>query len=258
MIQQPELGRKISDLRKAKGLTQEELVEKCNINVRTLQRIESGEATPRTYTLRLIFESLEYSLDKPKGNKALLLKWLEYFYTCFIDLFNLKTSTMKKISILTLMLSVIVFGLFTFVLDGKAQDKSDQKTILSVTDNLKNQTDTLSKENYFFSCESCFSEDDELVGYGVVLKQNGVTAHFNLIKLNKSTGVFTAGLYNGIILKKKAEVTIPKLQIDEKIIKYSADKISEKKDKLILDGNARILFPENEMLEADRLTIHLK
>lgn len=38
-MKQPELGKKISELRKAKGLTQEELVEKCNLNVRTIQRI---------------------------------------------------------------------------------------------------------------------------------------------------------------------------------------------------------------------------
>jgi transcriptional regulator with XRE-family HTH domain len=44
-MKQPELGRKIAELRKAKGLTQEELVEKCNIRVRTLQRIESGEVS---------------------------------------------------------------------------------------------------------------------------------------------------------------------------------------------------------------------
>jgi transcriptional regulator with XRE-family HTH domain len=45
-IQQPNLGKKIAKLRKAKGLTQEELVEKCNISVRTLQRIEAGEVAP--------------------------------------------------------------------------------------------------------------------------------------------------------------------------------------------------------------------
>jgi len=46
MIQQPELGKKIADFRKSKGFTQEELVEKCNLSVRTLQRIEVGEVTP--------------------------------------------------------------------------------------------------------------------------------------------------------------------------------------------------------------------
>ncbi|MEO2084092.1 MAG: helix-turn-helix transcriptional regulator [Marinoscillum sp.] len=36
-MKQPLLGEKIIELREQKGLTQEELVEKCNINVRTIQ-----------------------------------------------------------------------------------------------------------------------------------------------------------------------------------------------------------------------------
>ncbi len=32
-MKQPDLGKKIAELRKAKGLTQEELVEKCNLNL---------------------------------------------------------------------------------------------------------------------------------------------------------------------------------------------------------------------------------
>jgi transcriptional regulator with XRE-family HTH domain len=43
---QPKLGKKIAALRKSNGLTQEELVEKCKLNVRTLQRIEAGEVIP--------------------------------------------------------------------------------------------------------------------------------------------------------------------------------------------------------------------
>jgi transcriptional regulator with XRE-family HTH domain len=89
MIQQPELGKKIADLRKAKGLTQEELVDKCNLNVRTLQRIESGEVVPRTYTIRLIFEALDFPFEESGNDKGLIQKWLEQFYISFIDLFNL-------------------------------------------------------------------------------------------------------------------------------------------------------------------------
>ncbi|MDX1283458.1 MAG: helix-turn-helix transcriptional regulator [Draconibacterium sp.] len=63
-MKQPELGKKITELRKAKGLTQEELVEKCNISVRTIQRIEAGEVTPRSYTVKTILAALEYDLDK--------------------------------------------------------------------------------------------------------------------------------------------------------------------------------------------------
>lgn len=61
-MKQPELGKKISELRKAKGLTQEELVEKCNISVRTIQRIETGEVTPRLYTVKTILAALDYNL----------------------------------------------------------------------------------------------------------------------------------------------------------------------------------------------------
>jgi transcriptional regulator with XRE-family HTH domain len=67
-MKQPELGKKISELRKAKGLTQEELVEKCNISVRTLQRIETGEVTPRIYTIKTILAALDYDLGTISDN----------------------------------------------------------------------------------------------------------------------------------------------------------------------------------------------
>ena len=59
-MKQPGLGKKIVELRKQKGLTQEELVNKCNLSIRTLQRIEAGDVTPRSYTIKRIFEILEY------------------------------------------------------------------------------------------------------------------------------------------------------------------------------------------------------
>jgi len=62
-MQQPELGLKITELRKQKGFTQEELVEQCNINVRTLQRIESGEVSPRSYTVKTILSALDYDYE---------------------------------------------------------------------------------------------------------------------------------------------------------------------------------------------------
>lgn len=64
IMKQPELGQKILELRKAKGLTQEELVELCNINVRTIQRIEAGEVTPRSYTIKSILEVLGYDFKE--------------------------------------------------------------------------------------------------------------------------------------------------------------------------------------------------
>ena len=40
-MKQPELGRKIAELRKARGLTQSELAKQCNLSLRTIQRIRS-------------------------------------------------------------------------------------------------------------------------------------------------------------------------------------------------------------------------
>lgn len=62
-MKQPQLGKKILELRKLKGLTQEDLVEKCNINVRTIQRIEAGEVSPRSYTIKMILEVLDQKPD---------------------------------------------------------------------------------------------------------------------------------------------------------------------------------------------------
>lgn len=73
-MKQPELGRKIFELRKEKGFTQEELVEMCNINVRTIQRIESGEVTPRSYTLKNILKALDYEFDNIKTDLENVLR----------------------------------------------------------------------------------------------------------------------------------------------------------------------------------------
>lgn len=73
-MKQPELGRKISELRKLKGLTQEELVEKCNISVRTLQRIETGEVTPRSYTIKTILAALDHDLTTIEVNDNTIIQ----------------------------------------------------------------------------------------------------------------------------------------------------------------------------------------
>lgn len=74
-MKQPALGKKILELRKQKGFTQEELVEKCNINVRTIQRIEAGNTTPRSYTIKAILTALgeDYEIiDEEKSSKSVL------------------------------------------------------------------------------------------------------------------------------------------------------------------------------------------
>lgn len=104
-MKQPELGKIILDLRTQQGLTQEELVEKCNISVRTIQRIESGEVTPRPYTVKTILEVLGYDLEKIKSES------LKHFK----NRLSIRDSEeiLKSIKILRI---AIVFGVLYFLL----------------------------------------------------------------------------------------------------------------------------------------------
>lgn len=68
-MKQPELGNKISAIRNQKGITQRELSEAGNVDIRTLQRIESGEVTPRLSTLRLIAGALSTDFIVFNGNE---------------------------------------------------------------------------------------------------------------------------------------------------------------------------------------------
>jgi transcriptional regulator with XRE-family HTH domain len=139
MMKQPHLGRKIAELRKAKGFTQEELVEKCNLSVRTLQRIESGEVSPRSYTQRLIFKALEYDIHdsagslsmKIEGAFSILSKWSKRLFKSFLDLFNLKTHPMKKLTILAITCGLIGFGLFALCTKSNAQSIAEVTEIIA-------------------------------------------------------------------------------------------------------------------------------
>lgn len=106
-MEQPELGKKIAELRKNKGLTQEDLVEKCKLSVRTLQRIESGEVEPRSYTVKLIFSALDFNINDEllttnsnKFSEAIFRasNRLEQFFKSGISQLksNTKTSTMQN------------------------------------------------------------------------------------------------------------------------------------------------------------------
>ena len=56
-MQQPQLGRRLTALRKEGNFTQEELVEKSYVSVRTIQRIESGEVMPRLSTVKILLNA---------------------------------------------------------------------------------------------------------------------------------------------------------------------------------------------------------
>ncbi|HEY4787459.1 MAG TPA: helix-turn-helix transcriptional regulator [Bacteroidales bacterium] len=167
-MNQPELGRKITELRKAKGLTQEELVEKCNLSVRTLQRIESGEVTPRSYTIKIIFAALNYPvydssediINKSGETGFMISNRLGQFYRYVLDLFNLKTNTMKKISILLVTFSIAGIGLFLLCTESKAQ--KNEKAVKAIED-LQNKSNKWIKEGKIDSVLTLYREDANVI-----------------------------------------------------------------------------------------------
>lgn len=58
-----EVGKKIKEVRKKKGLSQELLAEYAKVNLRTIQRIEKNESEPRGKTLNSICEVLEINAE---------------------------------------------------------------------------------------------------------------------------------------------------------------------------------------------------
>jgi len=156
-MKQPELGKKIADLRKAQGLTQEELVDRCNLSVRTLQRIESGEVIPRSHTIRVIFAALDFKVYDSSNTR------LRLFFKQVKELFNLKTNTMKKLAILTPAFAAIVFLSLTVCIDGNAQSEKKVKQIIN--DYNKNIVSWFNA-GQLDSLLTIYSDDACLVGIG--------------------------------------------------------------------------------------------
>jgi len=73
-MDQPDLGLKIVELRQQKGLTQEKLAEYCDVSTRTIQRIESGEVEPRSFTRNSLSNILEFDFGKENSSNEHL--WL--------------------------------------------------------------------------------------------------------------------------------------------------------------------------------------
>lgn len=113
-MKQPELGRRISQLRTTKGLTQEELVQKCNISVRTIQRIENGEVTPRSYTIKTILDALDQDLSIISEDDSTffntLIRWLKKLMLINVDIEKPSNFLIKQLNI------AWIFGVIYFLI----------------------------------------------------------------------------------------------------------------------------------------------
>lgn len=142
-MNQPDFGKELAKIRKSNGLTQHELAEKSDVSYRTIQRIESGMVTPRSFTIKTLSKALRFDFLKEfpfessenvfnKNHRFILSKKI---ISQTIDLFNLKTNAMKKLSVLSLIFGFIGFGLFVISNNSFAQGNSKLTNFLTVETN---------------------------------------------------------------------------------------------------------------------------
>ncbi len=189
-MNQPELGKKILELRLSKGLTQSELAERCKISLRTIQRIELAEVTPRSYSIKSIFLVLEF--DIYNSNLPIASEKTSSFKVGLYNLFNLKKNTMKKVSFLTIGL-IAIFLLITKN-ESHAQSingwfKSGSKA-KSYEIGLNSSESKIGKK-----CAYLKSIDNEIDGFGTLTQK--CDAKLYLGKRIKMTGFIKADAVEG-------------------------------------------------------------
>jgi len=182
-----DFGKKLIEVRNSKGLTQDEVAEKCNVTVRTIQRIESGTVKPRAFTMKIISEVLGfdffetsntgYDVDikfKNSNRKDLLF--------LIKDLFNLKTNAMKKISFLAISSLIMGLAVFIFVSESKAQSNSGNGPNSSI--NVENRPCYVKTKDRI---EVAFTNDltfDSLVYIKNDLKTKGIIIYYKKIEFD--------------------------------------------------------------------------
>lgn len=179
-----EFGRRLIEVRKAKGLTQEEVAGKCNITTRTIQRIESGIVIPRASTIKLISESLGFDFydnsntgyDIIRNQNSDLEKHTFLWYVK--DLFNLKTNKMKKISILSISTLTIALFLFAFTSNVFAQTSGKKKHSISIE---KNPDKSIKRIEVRFTNEHTY---DSLVFIKNALEKYDIQINYKKIEFN--------------------------------------------------------------------------
>lgn len=96
------LAIKITNLRKRKGFSQEQLSENSKLSLRTIQRIESGESTPRGDTLVKLSQALEVTPDS-------LLQWTANEDKGYLILLNLSAITIIFQPILGIVIPLVMW-----------------------------------------------------------------------------------------------------------------------------------------------------
>ena len=181
------LGKKIFELRKAKGLSQEQLGEKINVTRQTISNWELGETSPNPEQLKLISKVLNISIDQLLENdiqsilvekvsnteklSGLVLKFIRYLGIFFV---------------IIIIIDIISLILFAFVKDNKGGFDTNITEEVELQCSLDNNdfVITIGSDGYF-NCSNCSKEiqkelKDNYIDFGNIEKtSNDVIDYFN-------------------------------------------------------------------------------
>lgn len=97
-----ELAKKIKELRTRKGFSQDELSVTTQLNLRTIQRIESGETEPRGDTLKRLAAALQVTPDE-------LIDWAEEQDTTMLMLLNISALSFIVFPLLGVIIPLVLW-----------------------------------------------------------------------------------------------------------------------------------------------------
>ena len=86
-MNQPELGKLIAEKRQSMGLTQDQLAELCDVSTRTIQRLESGEVEPRSFTRNNLSNALEFDFGAEPDENELFWLTILHLSSCICMFF---------------------------------------------------------------------------------------------------------------------------------------------------------------------------
>ena len=181
-----DFGKKLVELRKAKGLTQDEIAERCKLTTRTIQRIELGVVTPRAFTIRTISDALgvDFFETSNTGYEANIKGQYSKLKWNINNLFNLKKNTMKKVSVLAAFGLVAGIALFVLVSRVNAQPPQSQ--------NLPNYIVTEDKIEVAFTYALTF---DSLVYIKDDLAKRGFQLNFKRLEFDSTNHLIDIECY---------------------------------------------------------------
>ena len=182
------LGEKIFELRKKRGLSQEQLGEKLNVTRQTISNWELGETSPNPEQLKLISKELNVSIDelldndiqsvleekvsnteKLAGLVLKVLKWLGVFFIIF------------------LVIDIVSLILFTYVKNNKGgiDINMTHEVELQCSIEENDYIITVGSDGYF-NCSNCSKELQKELKYNYIDFGNIEKTSNNIIEYFKN------------------------------------------------------------------------